>query len=194
MFGAAAVLFVAEVVRNALAEAFAHADFPEQLAVKAEQLPVIFPIHMVSGALALVLIPLAIFVRRARRLHRPLARLAAVDVVISGVTAFPVAWVDPVTRWSGAGFMAQAATWLTLLALGLWHIRNGRRAKHRQAMLLMAATASGAVFFRIYLALWAIFADRHGFPLFYSVDSWIAWLAPLGLTAYGLKRGWRILL
>ena len=194
MFGAAAALFVAEVVRNALVEAFAHADFPEQLAVKVEQLPVIFPIHMVSGALALVLIPLAILVRRSPRLHRPLARLAAVDIMIAGVTAFPVAWVNPVTGWSGAGFMAQTATWLTLLVLGLWHIRNGRRARHRRAMLLMAATASGAIFFRIYLALWAILGERHGFALFYSIDSWIAWLGPLGLTAYGLKRGWRFLL
>lgn len=193
LFGLAAALFVADVVRKALVEAFVHDDFPEQLAIKAEQLPLIFPVHMVTGALALLLIPLAIALRRWPRWHRPVARVAAVDVLIAGLTAFPVAWVSPVTRWSAAGFMAQALTWITLLALGLWHIRQGRRAAHRRAMLMMAVTASGAIFFRIYLALWAVLAHRHGFALFYSCDAWLAWLLPLTLTAYGLKREWRIL-
>lgn len=193
-FGLAAALFVADVVRKALAEAFVHDDFPEQLAIKAEQLPLIFPLHMLTGALALLLIPLAIAMRRWPRWHRPLARLAATDVMIAGLTAFPVAWIGPVTRWSAAGFMAQAATWLSLLALGLWHIRHGRRDEHRRAMLMMAATASGAIFFRIFLALSALSSHPLGFPTFYSCDAWLAWLLPLTLTAFGLKRGWRIFL
>ncbi|MEO7634080.1 MAG: DUF2306 domain-containing protein [Sphingomicrobium sp.] len=192
-FALAAALFVADVVRKALTEAFIHDDFPEQLAIKAEQLPLLFPIHMITGALALLLIPLAIAVRRRPRWHRPLARVAAIDVVIAGLTAFPVAWIGPVTRWSAAGFMAQAATWLALLALGLWHIRHGRRAEHRRAMLMMAATASGAIVFRILLALSASFSHPLGFATFYSCDAWLAWLLPLSLTAYGLKREWRVL-
>jgi uncharacterized membrane protein YozB (DUF420 family) len=191
--GTAAALFVADVARKAMVEAFINDDFPEQLAIKVEQLPVIFPIHMVSGALALLLIPLVIAMRRQPRWHRLLGRIAATDIVIAGLTAFPVAWVGPVTAVSAAGFIAQAIVWMSLLGVGIWHIRKGRRAQHRRAMLMMAATASGAIFFRIYLALWAILSHRHGFELFYSSDAWIAWLGPLALTAYGLKRGWRIL-
>jgi uncharacterized membrane protein YozB (DUF420 family) len=176
-----------------MVEAFINDDFPEQLAIKVEQLPVIFPIHMVTGALALLLIPLTISLRRRPRWHRLFGRITAIDVAVAGLTAFPVAWVGPVTAVSAAGFIAQAIVWTSLLAVGIWHIRGGRRAQHRRAMLLMAATASGAIFFRIYLALWAILSHRHGFELFYSCDAWVAWLGPLALTAYGLKRGWRIL-
>jgi hypothetical protein len=194
LFGLAAALFVADVAHKAMVEAFVHDDFPEQLAIKVEQLPVIFPVHMMTGALALLLIPLVITVRRYPRLHRPLGRLAALDVTIAGFTALPVAWVGPVTPVSAAGFMTQGLVWTSLLALGIWHIRNGRRGAHRRAMLMMAATASGAIFFRIYLALWAILSRHHGFELFYSCDAWLAWTIPLAITAYGLKRNWRILL
>jgi len=192
--GLVAAIFVADVARKALIEAFVNDDFPEQLAIKLEALPLIFPVHMVAGALALLLIPLVIAVRRYPKWHRPLGRILAIDVTIAGLTSFPVAWVGPVTPVSAAGFMTQGLVWTSLLALGIWHIRGGRRGRHRRAMLMMAATASGAIFFRIYLALWAIFSGRHGFELFYSCDAWIAWLGPLALTWYGLKRNWRILL
>jgi uncharacterized membrane protein YozB (DUF420 family) len=191
--GIAAAFFAADIARKAIAEAFVHSDFPEQLAIKVEQLPIVFPIHMITGALALLLLPLVIAVRHHPRVHRLLGRVAALDVTIAGLTAFPVAWVGPVTAMSAAGFMAQAIVWTSLLATGIWHIRNGRRAAHRRAMLLMAATASGAIFFRLYLAMWAILSHRHGFELFYSADAWIAWLGPLVLTAYGINRNWRIL-
>ena len=194
LFTVCAALFVANVAGRAMVETFAHDDFPEHLAIKVEQMPVIFPIHMFAGALALILIPAAIAVRRSARWHRPIACAAATDVIIAGLTAFPVAWYGPVTVWSAAGFTAQAMVWMSLLAVGIWHIRKGRRGAHRRYMLMTAATASGAIFFRIYLALWAILSRRHGFELFYSCDAWVAWMGPLTLTAYGLKRGWRILL
>ncbi|MFL6744637.1 MAG: DUF2306 domain-containing protein, partial [Sphingomicrobium sp.] len=143
---------------------------------------------------ALLLLPAVVAVRRRRPIHRLLGRIAAADVAIAGVTALPVAWVAPVSPWSAAGFIGQALTWMTLLGFGIWHIRNGRRGAHRKAMLMMTATASGAIFFRIYLALWAILGTSDHFVLFYSCDSWVAWLGPLALTAFGLKRGWRILL
>ncbi len=185
--GILVMLFVGDVARKALVEAFVHGEFPEALAIKAEQLPLIFPVHMLTGGLALLLLPAVIALRR-RPIHRWLGRIAAVDVSIAGLTALPVAWVAPVTIWSGAGFVAQAMLWMTFLALGLWHIRHRRRARHRAAMLLMTATASGAIFFRIYLALWAIYGQRRDFELFYSCDAWLAWIGPLVLTAWLLRR------
>lgn len=184
--------FVTSVVVKALMQAFDQDDFPEALLVKVEALPVIFPVHMFAGALALVLVPLALLLRPWPRWHRIAGRAAAVDVLIAGVTAFPVAWVEPVTPWSGAGFIAQAAVWLTFLGFGIWNIRRGRIKQHRACMLLMTATASGAIFFRIYLASWTILADGRHFAAFYSGDAWLAWLLPLLATALFIKNRWSI--
>ncbi len=177
-----------------LTEAFHHDDFPESLAIKIELLPRVFPVHMFAGALALLLIPLAYALRTRRRWHRLLGRIAACDILLAGLTALPVAWIAPVTPWSAAGFVAQACVWTALLGAGIRSIRLGRVAAHRACMLMMAATTSGAVFFRIYLALWAIFAQGRKFELFYACDAWMAWLIPLGITALVLKQtgSWRI--
>lgn len=162
-------------------------DFPDSLAVKIEEMPLLFPVHMVTGALSLLLVPLALALRRWRRWHVPVARIAAVDVIIAGVTAIPVALIAPVTPWSAAGFTAQACVWLALLANGIRHIRHGRVAQHRAAMLMMAATTSGAIFFRLYLMAWAMLADGRHFRLFYGLDAWLAWLLPL-LATWSLLR------
>lgn len=172
----------------AVASAFANDDFPEALAIKVELLPILFPVHMVSGGLALVLLPLAIALRRRPRWHRPIGRIAAIDVAVAGVTAYPVAWAAPVTSWSAAGFSAQATVWLVLLGVGIRHIRARRIVAHQRCMALMTATAMGAVFFRIYLALWAIWGWSRGFETFYAFDAWVAWMLPLGITALVLAR------
>lgn len=172
----------------ALFSAVSYDDFPESLAIKVELMPVIFPVHMVTGGLALILLPLVIALRRRPRWHRPLGRIAALDVAIAGVTAYPVAWVAPVTVASSAGFSAQATVWLTLLGLGLWNIRRRRYAAHWTCMLLMTATTYGAVMFRVFLALWAMQGASRWFETFYAVDSWIAWMLPLGVTAWLLAR------
>lgn len=173
--------------------AFGTDDFPEALAVKVELLPLIFPIHMVTGALALLLGPIAILLRKRPRWHKPIGRIAAADILVSGLTAYPVAWAAPVTFWSAAGFSAQATLWLTLLALGIVNIRRRRIAAHRACMLLLLATTTGAVFFRIYLALWAIYGTMRGYERFYACDAWLAWLLPVAATALLLKRNPRLL-
>ena len=163
-------------------------DFPEELAIKVELLPLLFPLHMVSGGLALLLVPLTFLLRGHPRWHRLIGRITAVDVVIAGMTAFPVALVAPVTRVSALGFSAQAAVWLTLLMLGVRNIRRHRVAAHRACMLLMAATTSGALVFRIALASWAILGSARHYEAFYAADAWLAWSLPLGLAAFLLHR------
>jgi hypothetical protein len=119
--------------------------------------------------------------------------MAALDVLLAGLSAYPVAWIAPVSPWSAAGFMTQATVWLVLLALGIRFMLQGRRREHRACMLMMAAATSGAVFFRLYLALWAIFAHGRHFVLFYSCDAWLAWGIPLLVTAYVLKQEERLI-
>ena len=184
----AIALFVMLAAWKALRTPFALDDFPEELAIKVELLPLLFPLHMVTGGLALVLVPLTFLLRHHARWHRPIGRIAAVDVLIAGITAFPVALVAPVTRVSALGFSAQAAVWLTLLALGIRNIRRRNVPAHRACMLLMAATTSGALVFRIALASWAIVGPARHYEAFYAADAWFAWTLPLGLVACLLHR------
>ncbi len=180
--------FVASTAWKALRAPWLVDDFPEALAVKVELLPWLFPLHMMTGGLALVLIPLTLLLRRKPRWHRLAGRTTALNVLIAGITAFPVALVAPVTPLSAWGFAAQGAVWLVLLGLGLWHIRRRRIAAHRACMLLMAATTSGALFFRIYLALFSLYGDVRLYETFYAFDAWIAWSLPLCVMAIFLKR------
>jgi len=180
--------FIMQVAIKAVMAALDSDDFPETLAIKVELLPVIFPLHMVTGGLALLVLPLTYTLRHRRMWHRWSGRVSAGIVLISGLTAFPVAWVVPVTSVSAAGFSAQATLWLILLARGITHIRQRRVAAHRACMLMMMATTSGAVVFRILLALWAKYGTHKGFETFYALDAWIAWLIPFGLCAVMLWR------
>jgi uncharacterized membrane protein YozB (DUF420 family) len=188
---AAIAAFVTMVAVKAFMQTFDQDDFPDDLLVKVELMPMLFPVHMFTGALALVLIPLTLLLRPWRKWHRIAGRMAAADVVVAGLTAYPVALVAPVTPWSAAGFAAQATVWLTLLVLGIRSIRQGRPERHRAFMLLMTATASGAIFFRIYLASWAILAQGKHFAVFYAWNAWLAWLLPLLGTALVLRAGMR---
>ena len=182
------ILVTATAVK-AIGETFDANAFPEALAIKLEALPLIFPIHMFTGGMALLLVPVVLLLR-GTGWHKWAGRVAALDVLIAGATAVPVALTYPVTPWAAAGFSAQGLLWMTLLGIGVWSIRHGRVRSHQKAMLLMAAVTSGAVFFRIYLALWAIYGSRHYFTTFYSCDAWMAWGLPfLLMLAFTMKKG-----
>jgi Predicted membrane protein (DUF2306) len=179
-------IFVIITALRGISESWNNDSFPEALGVKLELLPHIFPVHMIAGGLALILVPLALALR-GTGWHRFAGRIAAVDVLIAGLTAIPVAMEAPVTRVSAAGFVMQAVTWMTLLGFGIWYIRHGLIVQHRAAMLMMAAVTSGAMFFRIYLALWKLIGWHDAFNTFYACDAWVAWSLPLLVMVVLLK-------
>jgi uncharacterized membrane protein YozB (DUF420 family) len=181
-------LLVLATSARALSEIFHNDDFPDLLALKLEHLPLIFPLHMASGAISLLLVPLVFLLRRRPSWHRWAGRAASVLVVVGALTAWPVAWMHPVSWMTAAGFSVQAALWLGFLGAGIRAIRRGRIAAHRRAMLLMMAVTSGAVFFRVWLALWAWLAFGWHFALVYSCDAWLGWLLPLMATWAWLRR------
>jgi hypothetical protein len=181
------VLFLLSTALRAFSEAYDNDNFPEALLVKVELLPFIFPLHMATGGLALLLVPLTYFLRFTRY-HKWMGRLTAADIIVAGLTALPVAVTAPVAPMAAAGFSTQAIIWLALLAKGIWHIKRHEIAAHRSAMLMVAAVTSGALFFRIYLALWAIFGTFSGFKTFYACDSWMAWVLPLAITTFINRR------
>ncbi|MEP6826699.1 MAG: DUF2306 domain-containing protein, partial [Aestuariivirga sp.] len=182
----ALAVFLILTAAKAVRETFDNGDFPEALAVKVDLLPIIFPVHMLTGGLALLLVPLALFLR-GTRWHKWAGRAAGVDIICAGVTAIPVALTAPLTPVAAAGFSTQALVWMALLAKGYWHIRRRDISGHWQAMVMLAAVTSGAMFFRIYLAFWAIYGSRRQLTIFYGLDSWVAWLLPLIVVVLILK-------
>ena len=182
------LLFVTYAGLRAIWEAFDNGGFPEALAIKIEILPLIFPLHMITGGLALLLVP-ATIILRGKSWHKWAGRISAVVIFLAGLTAPFVAWAAPVTLVSASGFTAQSLVWLSLLVAGVWNIRRKRVAAHRTCMILMAAVTSGALFFRIYLALWSHFGSAHHFKTFYACNAWIAWGFPLLVTAFVLRNG-----
>ncbi len=184
-------IFVTYVALRGISESWDNDGFPESLAIKLELMPIIFPVHMVTGGLALLLVPLALWFRGAHW-HRMVGRIAAADIFVAGVTALPVALNYPVTKISAVGFTTQGMVWMVLLAFGLWHIRGGRTARHRACMLMLAAVTSGALFFRIYLGLWKLLLGFKYFYIFYAVDAWIAWGLPLlGMALWLRTEHWK---
>jgi uncharacterized membrane protein YozB (DUF420 family) len=184
---AAIGFFVTYVSFRAIEESWNNEGFPEALAIKLELMPIIFPVHMVTGGLTLLLVPLAIYLRYTSW-HKIAGRIAALDIAVSGITAIPVALAYPVTPISGLGFAAQAITWMMLLGLGIWHIKDGRIKQHRACMLMLAAVTSGAIFFRVYLGLWKLLGSGKYFYTFYAIDAWIAWSLPLIAMSFYVRK------
>ena len=79
---------------------------------------------MLASGAALLLIPLAIAVRRDRAWHKPLGRSPPSLVVLGALTSLPVAVISHSVAMARAGFFAQGIVWLALIALGVAAIRR----------------------------------------------------------------------
>ena len=150
--------------------------------VLAERMPVVFKAHMVSSALALLLIPAVIAMRRRPDVHRMLGRVLGAFVVIGGLTALPVAIFSQSPVAARAGFFAQGLVWMALLAFGIMAIRRGNRVRHVQMMLAMAAVTTGAVWFRLMTGS-AIYFGLPFEPI-YAFAAWAGWIVPLSIVLY----------
>jgi hypothetical protein len=169
----------------ALATAVGMVDLPFELAVVDERLPVVFRIHMAAAAMALLLVPVAIAVRRHAALHRPVGRAAALAILIAGTTALPVAGASMASPLARAGFTAQALAWLMLVCLAYVAVRRRKVQRHRALMLMVAAVTSAAIWLRPAMTL----AGRTDwdFPTAYAAIVWGSWLIPLALVAAYLR-------
>ncbi len=181
---AAAILaaaLVAPVALVALATAAGFAELPDPLAAVQARVPVALTIHMASGALALVAVPLAFALRRHPSWHRPLGRLAGLVVLVAGISALPVALAGTATPAARLAFATQAVVWLALLCCGTVAIRRRWLGLHRAAMICLCAVTSAALWLRPATAL-AVHADVD-FDRAYAVIAWAAWLLPLLIVA-----------
>lgn len=145
-----------------------------------ERVPVVFRLHMVASALALVLLPFTIAFRNRAHLHRPLGRALGIFVVLGGLSALPVALLSSSGEGARLGFFVQGLVWLALFAKGWQAIRGKDRRAHAHLMLMMGAVTTGAVWFRLMTGSAIIF----GLPFepAYAFAAWAGWLVPLALT------------
>jgi Predicted membrane protein (DUF2306) len=153
---------------------------PYQMFELAGRAPILFPIHMVSSAMALLLAPLVVGLRQRPEFHRPLGRLLGVFVVIGGLTALPVAVLSHSPFAARAGFFAQGLVWLYLLGAAYVAIRNRNIRLHVHLMSAMLAVTTGAVWFRILTG--TAIALHLPFEPAYALAAWMGWLAPLAIV------------
>lgn len=144
------------------------------------RVPVVFRLHMLSSALALLLIPLVIGLRNYPPLHRKLGRVLGFFVVIGGLTAMPVAVLSHSSFAARAGFFVQGLVWLALLTSGLIAIRRRDRATHARFMVAMAAVTTGAIWFRLMTG--SAIQLNLNFEVSYAIAAWLGWLIPLTIV------------
>ncbi|WP_170181719.1 DUF2306 domain-containing protein [Phreatobacter stygius] len=165
---------------------------PYELAVVDERLPGLFRLHMAAAAAALVLVPVALLVRRRPALHRIVGRAAGIAILIAGTSAIPVALSGLASAMAVAGFIAQAVTWLVLMSLGFVAIRRRRVHWHARAMVAVAAVTSAAIWLRPAMVLVREVLMPHAdwsFDTAYAVVVWASWLLPLTAVAAVMGLG-----
>jgi uncharacterized membrane protein len=155
-------------------------QLPYELFIVLQRRPIAFPLHMIASGLALILIPIAAWVRHRRNLHRVIGRAAAICVAVGGASALLVALASMATAVACAGFFTQGVVWLALLAAAVAAIRRGDVGRHARLMTAMAAVASGAVWLRLAMAG----SNAIGLPLDipYGVAAWASWMTPLSVA------------
>lgn len=153
---------------------------PYQMFELAGRAPLLFPVHMVSSALVLLLAPAVVLARRHPELHRPLGRLLGAFVVIGGLTAIPVAIMSHSPLTSRLGFFVQSLVWLYLLAAALVAIRQREIARHARLMVAMLAVTTGAVWFRVITG--TAIALNLPFEPAYAFAAWAGWMLPLAIV------------
>ncbi|MEA2928494.1 MAG: hypothetical protein QOG38_922 [Hyphomicrobiales bacterium] len=186
VFAIIVFLLAGPVALGAIALGLGLLPLPYPLLLVLQRLPVAFPLHMIASGLALILIPIAAFLRHRRGVHRAVGRIAAVCVAIGGTTALLVAVASEATIVARAGLFAQGVVWLLLLAAAILAIRRGAVARHARLMIAMAAVASGAVWLR--LTVYGAVAAGLPFDPAYAAAAWACWMAPLGLAAAVSRR------
>lgn len=173
-------LLIAGVGLVAIGSGSGFIALPYEMHVIDLRLPLVFRVHMVASAIALLLSPVVIATRTLRPLHRMLGRLLGFFVVLGGLSSLPVAVVSHSSLPARMGFFAQGLVWMGLLAAAIRAVRAGQVGRHRSLMLAMLAVTSGAVWFRLITAT-AIVLDAP-FETVYAVAAWAGWLVPLAMV------------
>jgi uncharacterized membrane protein len=141
-------------------------------------------IHILTGAAALLLGPLQLWLglnRRTEVLHRMLGVLYVTGVASGATTAFYLAKHTDFGWLVGLGLGSMAFVWVVTTALGTISICRGLVQQHREWMIRSYVVTCGFVTFRV---LSFAFDFVKGKPLIerMAAAAWLAWSAPLFVT------------
>lgn len=148
--------------------------------VLAGRMPILFPAHMLTSAIALLLLPAVILVRHRADIHRMLGRLVGAFVVAGGLTALPVALFSESSGVARTGFFIQGIVWIALFVRGVMAIRSHDRRAHAFYMIAMTAVTTGAVWFRVITG--SAIALQLPFTPVYAAAAWLGWIIPLAIV------------
>ncbi len=168
---------------SAVAEALHYWNLPDYLVSIERQLPHLFPIHMIAGALALIFILPTLMSRPGCFWHRVCGRLTAIAVIVAGTTSLIVVFYSHSPLLARIAFAVQGLLWLGLLGAGLKALYQQRIDAHRRYMMMMAAMTISPVVFRVMLATTYFLDPSSDFETIYQSVAWAAWILPLGAVA-----------
>lgn len=168
---------------SAIAEALNYWDLPYYLVSIEVQLPYLFPIHMIAGALALIFILPTLISHPGSFLHRVCGRLTAVAVIVAGTTSLVVVFYSHSPLLACIAFIVQGLLWLVFLGAGLKALYRQRIGTHRRCMMMMAAITISPVVFRVMLATIYFLDPSADFETIYQFVAWAAWILPLSTVA-----------
>ncbi len=146
-------------------------------------------IHVLSGAVALLVGPLQ-FVRRIRErmpaFHRATGRTFVGACAIGAPSGFMLAIGTNAGPVAGTGFAIAALLWPLFTYLGVRAAIEKRFTEHREWMIRSYAITSNAITLRLMLPL----AGALGFDFMpaYTVIAWLSWMTNLALFEMYLRR------
>jgi uncharacterized membrane protein len=188
-------LLVLAVLVGGVALRYADGDpaaLPHELRDNLLANPIAFPLHTTFGGLAMLLGPWQLVAGLRRRwpaAHRWAGRAYVVCCLVSGVTAYPVAFSSFAGPIAAAGFSVMATAWLAATLVAVLAIRRGQVAAHRRWMIRSFALTLSALTLRVVLALPQIWPwlDQIDYLLLYRSSTWFSWSCNLALAELWLR-------
>jgi uncharacterized membrane protein len=149
----------------------------------------IFYIHTSVGGLALFCGSTQFFKKlRMRRLslHRTLGKIYVISVIISGLSAFYIAFYATGGVISTVGFSCMAIAWLFTTVKAYTTIRNRNINAHQQWMIRSYAICFAAVTLRVYLGISTVAGIA--FMTIYPILAWLSWIPNVLFAEFLIKR------
>lgn len=149
----------------------------------------VFYIHTGFGGLALFCGSTQFFKKlRIRRLswHRILGKIYVFSVLISGISAFYIAFYATGGLISITGFSCMAVAWLFTTTKAYTTIRHQDIDAHQRWMIRSYAICFAAVTLRMYLGIST--GAGIAFMTIYPILAWISWIPNVFFAEYLIKR------
>jgi len=164
----------------------------DHVAYHIENVGVILAVHMITGGLAILLVPIQVsrmWRRGDRRKHVYLGWLLVPIVAIAALTTPPISFNMNEPFWSELGFAMGSIAWFCALVMGIWSIKTKQFERHRRWMVMMAALSFGAVSFRLQLPILRLFWDM---DVVFPYLGWTCWVPNVLVVAWWWHRQVRV--